>query len=260
MPPTYTITAADVASVDASSALVEGVMFDWGTQRIKPPTTVSQVDPQWLVDHCRFAEDTLIGSTREHIIEASGKVQIGRNAITGDPELTGITPVLQNDWVIETQKTSGLFVITDVYNPTYTQSSGTPPYIDIPGVDIRYVTTRNSTIQQISSGNGGGSGGEGGGLGPGALAAISKILAHVSYVSQLASAGGFSAEDKALLQQIATDAGAIARGDVAINEAENTITLYRVDGTPLTTFRPSDSNGQPTVAGFLQRTRVQETS
>lgn len=158
MAPTYTITAADVAAVSSDSALVEGVEFDWGStpKKIRPPSTVAQVGAQWVVDHCRFIEASHVGLGRPAILTASGKVQTGTNPITGNPELTSITPVLQDDWVVETQKSSGTFFVIDIYNPTFTEANGTPPYINVPGVDIRYIQTRNGTIQQISSGDTGG--------------------------------------------------------------------------------------------------------
>lgn len=154
MAPIYTITAADVASVDASSRLTEAVMFDWGAQLIQVPASVNSVGPQWIVDNCRFAEATFVGAARPAIVAASGKVQTGTDPDTLAPILTGITPVLQDNWTIETLKTTGTFQITDIFNPSYTGSTGLPPYVDTAGVDIRYRQTTNAVIAEISTGSG----------------------------------------------------------------------------------------------------------
>ena len=154
MPVTYTITSGDVASVDAASSLVAGVIFDWTNQVIKIPDTINSIGPQWIVDHARFAADTIKGMARGTIVKASGKIQKGTDPDTLTPILTAVTPTLQENWIVETLKTSGTFIITDIYNPSYTEINGIPPYVDVAGVDIRYRETSNAVIAQITTGSG----------------------------------------------------------------------------------------------------------
>jgi len=254
MAPTYTITAADVAAVSGDSALVEGVEFDWGStpRKIKPPASVSLVNAQWIVDHCRFAEAVFVGMGRPPILTAAGKVQTGTNPVTGNPELTSITPSLQLDWVIETQKNSGVFIIEDVYNPTYTAANGTPPYINVSGVDIRYVVTRNSTIQQISSGDAGGfTATDRTTLQSANTQATTAATNTGTLESRLTETRAANLDD---IPEISNDAAALARGNIEVDAAANTLTLRKPDGTALVTYNLTDENDVATIVGALQRT------
>jgi hypothetical protein len=269
MAPTYTITAADVAAVSADSALVAGVEFDWGStpKMIKVPASVSQVDPQWLVDHCRIAEASDVGLARPFIIAADGKVQTGTDPITGLPTLTSITPVLQDDWVIETQKTSGLFVIVDAYNPTYTDATGDFPFVEVSGVKIVYSTTRNGTIQQIASGDAGGfTGSDRTTLNATATAisALNDLSAEQAEAAALAAITAFDPPTADDLGTIESNIGLIlAQATIArkgitnrhkIDAAANTGTLYDDDGTtPLYVFALLDSSGTAASTGVFER-------
>jgi hypothetical protein len=261
MAPTYTITSADVAAVSGDSALVAGVEFDWGStpRKIKPPASVSLVNAQWIVDHCRFAEAVSVGMGRPPILTAAGKVQTGTNPITGNPELTSITPSLQLDWVIETQKSSGVFIIEDVYNPTYTAANGTPPYINVSGVDIRYVVTRNSTIQQIAAGDTGGF----------TSSDRTTLNATATAVSSLNNLSAEQAEAAALAAIIAFDPltadgiGTIeanigllldaSYGDYTVDATANTGTIFKLDGTIGKVFDLFDENDAPASQGVYKR-------
>lgn len=253
MPATYTITAADVAAVSGDSALVEGVEFDWTStpKKIKPPASVSLVDAQWIVDHARFAEDRDVAMARPSILTASGKIQTGTNPVTGNPELTSITPVLQDNWVIETQKSSGVFVVQDIYNPTYTAANGVPPYINVSGVDIRYVVTRNSTIQQISGGDAGGFTSSDRTQLTTAATQSTAANTAIAALNDLSTADVTSAVDLSTIESnigLVLAQATIARKGVTnrhlIDADANTGTLYDDDGaTPLYVFDLLGSDG-----------------
>ncbi|MEL6853521.1 MAG: hypothetical protein AAFO83_00260 [Cyanobacteria bacterium J06607_13] len=275
MAPTYTITAADVADVSVDSALTEGTEFDWGStpKKIRPPASVAQVDAQWIVDNCRFAEATHVGMTRPPIITASGKIQTGTNPATGDPQFTSITPVLQDDWVVETQKISGVFLLIDILNPTYTNANGVPPYINVSGVDIRYTTTRNGTIQQVSGGSGGLTSGQAVQLltaatqsaaAVAAIAGLNDLSTAEVETAAIAALTNYDAATAADLSDIQSNIGLIlqdaeiSRKGVTnrhlIDATANTGTLFDDDGeTPLYVFDLKDAAGSPASEQVYER-------
>ena len=140
MPVTYTITAADVASVDPGSALTEGVAFNWDTEIITAPNTVSLVTAQWLVDHARFAAATVPGIARPSIVDGRGKYQTGIDE-NGDPELEEVNAILLRNWRIATAKTSGQFTVDNVFRP-----DGSYPIVNNPAVEIRYAVSRRGVL------------------------------------------------------------------------------------------------------------------
>lgn len=149
MPLTYTISSSDVL---ASPNLVAGVVFDFTNKKIQVPSSVNQVSGQWIVDHCRKAEDTFIGIGNTGdiaIVDGSGKVQLGVDPDTLLPIVTGVKAVLRSTWRIVTLKTSGQFVIFDVYKP-----DGSLPYDNVSGVDIRYRQSLDSSLVTTDSGGG----------------------------------------------------------------------------------------------------------
>ena len=149
MPVTYTITAADVSSVDPASALTAGVVFNWDDSTITTPASIVGIDGQWVVDHARFAEATDIGMTRPQITEGSGKVQIGIDPISLLPELTGVFAILLNDWEVVTQRASGQeFTVVDVY-----KKDASLPYDNTVDADVIYRQTVNPTISNVNTGS-----------------------------------------------------------------------------------------------------------
>lgn len=153
MPVTYTVTSADVASVILGSRLTEGVTFDWTNQKISVPSTVAQVTAQWAIDNCRFAESLFKGMSRPQIIVGAGKNQIGIDPDTLLPIETPAIAIFQGEWRIVTEKTSGVFVVKDVYMNL--EASSTIPYDDVNGVFIQYLTSVTGAVATISTGEGG---------------------------------------------------------------------------------------------------------
>ena len=146
MPVTYTITAADVASVDPGSALTEGVVFNWDTEIITAPNTVNFVTAQWLVDHARFAAATVPGIARPSIVSGEGKYQTGVDE-NGLPELEEVNAILLRNWRIATAKTAGSFTVGNVFRP-----DGSYPIVNNPAVEIRYSVSRRGTLLQSGTG------------------------------------------------------------------------------------------------------------
>jgi hypothetical protein len=218
MAPSYTITSGDVASVDPSSALVAGTIFDYGIQRITVPNSVAFVDAQWIVDNCRFVEATLLGVSRKPIIEPYGKYTKGIDPLTGLPVKAGIEVILLDGWLIATAKSSGLFLVRDVF-----KSDGSFPIFDNPAVEIRYQTSQGISLVQLTAGGG----------------------------------DGFTPSDRSILQTTQSDA-AKARKAVTnryrIDDGNKTGTLYEDDGvTPLITHNLKDKTGIPSSNDVYER-------
>lgn len=154
MPVTYTITSGDVASVSGASRLTEGVTFDWSNQKIYVPSSVQQVTAQWVVDNCRFAESLSKGLSRPQIIVGAGKVQIGTDPDTLSPISTPTIAIFLDEWRIVTQKTSGVFVVRDIYMNL--DASSPIPYENVTGVFIQYLTSVTGAVATVESGGGGG--------------------------------------------------------------------------------------------------------
>lgn len=150
MPVTYTITAADVSSVDPDSLLAEGVVFNWTDSTITTPSTLVGIDGQWTVDNARFAEATLIGMARPSIVTAAGKEQIGVDPISGLPSFRGVLATLLDSWSIVSQRIAGqTFTILDVYKP-----DASLPYDSTVPADIIYRQTVNPTTNDINTSGG----------------------------------------------------------------------------------------------------------
>jgi hypothetical protein len=149
---TYTITSTDVSNVSPSSKLREGVICDWTNQKIYVPATVGQVTAQWVIDNCRFLEMTAIGLSRARIVEGGGKTQIGVDFDTGSPIETPTIAILQDEWKLVTQKTTGTFIVKDVYMRLGALTS--IPYDDVAGVFIQYLTAVSGAVATVTSGSG----------------------------------------------------------------------------------------------------------
>lgn len=149
MPPSYTITTTDVASVANTSKLVVGTVFDWGTQTILIPSTVAVVDAQWLVDAAKFAEATAIGVARQSIVSAFGKYKKGVDPETGLDILAGVEVILLDGWLVQTAKVSGSFLIKDTY-----KTDGSFPFVSNPNVQIRYQTALSTSLVRLPSSEG----------------------------------------------------------------------------------------------------------
>lgn len=154
---TYTITAGDVSGVTPGSRLTEGVTFDWTNQKVFIPDTVSSVTSQFIVDNARFAEETTAGKARRQIVEGAGKTQIGSDPDSGLPIFTPTVAIFRDNWKIVSQKTTGDFVIRDVYADT--GSITNIPYDAVAGVFIQYLTSVTGAVSQVNAGGGGGGGG-----------------------------------------------------------------------------------------------------
>jgi len=157
MPVTYTITAGDVGGVTPGSRLTEGVTFDWTNQKVFIPDTVGSVTSQFIMDNARFAEETTAGKARRQIVEWAGKTQIGSDPDSGLPIFTPTVAIFRDDWKIVSQKTTGDFVIRDVYADT--GSITNIPYDAVTGVFIQYLTSVTGAVSQVNAGGGGGGGG-----------------------------------------------------------------------------------------------------
>lgn len=149
MAPTYTITSGDVASASGDSSLVAGVVFDWGSQIISVPSSVPVVNAQWVVDHAKFAESTVVGMSRKKICDAYGKYKKGVDPETSLDILAGVEAILLDSWLISTTKTSGVFLVKDVYKP-----DGSYPIAPNPSVELRYQNALGLGLVQ-PSGEGG---------------------------------------------------------------------------------------------------------
>jgi hypothetical protein len=149
MPVTYTVTASDVASVSANSALREGTIFDWTNQVITFAAAVSAVDAQTLIDNARFAESTAIGVSRKSIVQAFGKYKKGVDPVSGLDIFAGVEAILLDGWKIATAKTTGIFLAKDIY-----RTDGSFPVIYQAGVEIRYQSSIGLALAQVSSGTG----------------------------------------------------------------------------------------------------------
>lgn len=147
MSPIYTITSNDVSVVAPESKLTAGVVFDWGAQEIRVPPSVSAVNARWLVDNCRFAEQSDVGIARSQIVDAFGNYQKGIDPETLLPEYAGVDAILLDNWLVVTEKTTGDFVITDVL-----KADGSFPYEPVAGVNIRYVTATRASVVQVDTG------------------------------------------------------------------------------------------------------------
>lgn len=143
MAPAYTTTSSH-------PNITPSVVFDFGAQIISVPISVGIIDGQWLINHARQAEESSVGQAYPAIAVGSGKVEIDTDIVTGLPIFTGVLGILKSGWLIQTLKTSGRFVITDVF-----KSGGALPYLDTAGIDIRYRQTLNSTVTSTNTGGGG---------------------------------------------------------------------------------------------------------
>jgi hypothetical protein len=147
MPVTYTISVGDVSAV---STLTAGVVFDWTNETITFPTLVNQVTAQSLVNHIRFAEDRFVGMGRPPILfNTGGKTNIGTDPDTSSPITTPVVAILEDSWEIVTAKTSGVFVVRDIY-----RADGSIPYQDVAGVFIQYLTTVSGAVANTTTGSG----------------------------------------------------------------------------------------------------------
>jgi hypothetical protein len=152
MPVTYTITSGDVASVSGTSRLTAGVRFDWTNQKVYIPNGVGQINAQFAIDNCRFAEGTAKGISRPQIIVGAGAVQIGIDSDTLAPISTPTIAIFQDEWRIITEKISDIFVVRDVYANL---DASTPiPYDDVDGVFIQYLTSVTGAVATVASGSG----------------------------------------------------------------------------------------------------------
>lgn len=141
MPPIFTTTST-------SSNIVTGVVFDFGNKAIAVPPGVGSVDAQWIIDHCRLAEESVPGVCRPAIVSGSGKITIDIDS-NGNPVRTGVVAIL-NGWKISTLKTSGSFTIKDIY-----EADNSIPYLEPAPVPIRYQQTIGGTIVQDTGAGGG---------------------------------------------------------------------------------------------------------
>jgi hypothetical protein len=178
---TYTITSGDVASVNPLSKLTAGVVFDWTNQKIIVPSAVNSVNAQWLIDNCRFAEETAIGRARPQIVDGAGKTLIGIDPDTLAPINTPTVAILRDEWRLVTDKTSGNFTVRDIY--TNEDASTTIPYDDVVNVFIQYLTSVTGAVATISTGSG---------LDAGQDAKLTAIQALTDRLdAMLESAGGY---------------------------------------------------------------------
>ncbi len=151
MPVTYTINSNDVLAVSGDSALTAGVIFNWTSQTITVPASTAFVNAQWLVDHAKYAEFSDVGYARKAIIEAYGKYKKGVDPSTGFDILAGVETILLDNWILITAKTSGTFLVKDVF-----KVDGAYPIAPNPQVNLQYQTSLGVALAQIASGSGGG--------------------------------------------------------------------------------------------------------
>lgn len=123
-----------------------GFAFDFDTEVICTDASTSKLDADSLHEAAREAETSEMGIVFPQIIATSGKVTLD------DESETGLNVVMQNNWLICTDKTSGLFTV-----------SGGNVVSDISGVEIfapnPTVDTQNNTSQagvRVLAGNGSG--------------------------------------------------------------------------------------------------------
>jgi hypothetical protein len=219
MPVTYTITSGDVASVSGTSLLTAGVVFDWTNQKIYIPSGVAQVNAQFAIDNCRFAEGLFPGLARPQIIVGGGALQIAIDPDTLAPIRTPTVAIFQDEWRIVTEKTSGIFVVRDIYANL---DASTPiPYDDVPGVFIQYLTSVTGAVATVTTGSGLDAGQSA------ALTAIATLSARLD--AMLEDAGSYDRWLDTALEEAPVGAGG---GSFDAQDIADALLLEPAAGTP----------------------------
>jgi len=111
-----------------------GFAFDFSTEVICTDVNTSKLDADSLQEAAREAETSEMGIVFPQVIETSGKVTLDAESETG------LNVVMQNNWLVCTDKTSGLYTV-----------SGGNVVSDVNGVEIfapnPTVDTQNNTSQ-----------------------------------------------------------------------------------------------------------------
>lgn len=123
------------------------IMFNFSTQIISCENTIVTLEIQELVDACREAEYSFIGIAFPKICNASGKDYLD----VDNGVQVGITIVLLDEWVVYTEKNTGVF---KVIGGNLVQVSGGDPFAPNPLVTYVNIQSAASTVVSISSGSG----------------------------------------------------------------------------------------------------------
>ena len=123
------------------------IMFNFSTQIISCENTIVTLEIQELVDACREAEYSSIGIAFPKICNASGKDYLD----VDNGVQVGITIVLLDEWVVYTEKNTGVF---KVIGGNLVQVSGGDPFAPNPLVTYVNIQSAASTVVSISSGSG----------------------------------------------------------------------------------------------------------
>lgn len=121
------------------------LIFNWTSQIIEVPSTVSVITAQELVNSCREAETSEQGILYTKIINAVGKDQLSGSI------LIGITVTLLENWKILSNKTSGFFTLLDGNIITHDAST---PFADNNGITYQTILIQGGVIAQTSGGSG----------------------------------------------------------------------------------------------------------
>ena len=153
MPVTYTITNTDESTalgISAQSRVKAGVVFNWDAQTISIPAVINQVDSLFLISNCRWVEENLAGIARPQIVDGGGKTRIGTDIDTNAAIETPPVAILRDEWKIVTLKTSGSFVVKDIYPAI--GSTSPVPYENVTGVFIQYLTSVTGAVAFLTTG------------------------------------------------------------------------------------------------------------
>lgn len=123
------------------------VLFDLTNQEINISSDYDTLEVQEINDVIREAEASSIGSVFSRICDTSGKEELD----TDTGVSVGITLELLDNWVIYSEKTSGVF---KVYGGNLLRSDGADPFKANTLITYVVVQSAASTIVSISSGSG----------------------------------------------------------------------------------------------------------
>lgn len=129
------------------AGLFGDIVIDFTAQEINCAATIDTLTVQEIVNACRAAEDSVDGITCPKILNAAGKDYL--DIVNGVQ--VGITCVLLDNWVVYSQKTSGVF---RVLGGNLVQVSGGDVFKPNTHVTEVNILSAASTIVTVSSGSG----------------------------------------------------------------------------------------------------------
>lgn len=123
------------------------LVFDFTNQIIHCENTISNLEIQEIVNGCREAENSETGMAFPKICNSSGKDFLD----VDNGVQVGITIVLLDNWLILTEKNSGVF---RVLGGNLVQVSGGNPFAENTSITYVNIQSAASTVVSVSSGSG----------------------------------------------------------------------------------------------------------